>query len=125
MLPDGIIASAGLLGAGMADAVASGCVAVGSAAVGAGGLPGAATGCVVMSGRAGSAAGAFVERVREGRRGTEPGVCVVGVVCAQRSRPVKNRIRKSVVVFILLLRLGISNCSRARAWGFSGSWRRG
>src|SRR5882724_6801176 len=122
MLPAGIISSAGLLGAGTADAVASGCAAVGSVAVvaGAGGLPGAATGCVVMSGRAGMAAGAFVGRVREGRRRTEPGVCGVGVVCAQRPRPVKNRIRKSVVVFILLLRLRISNCSRARPWGFSG-----
>src|ERR1700722_1890256 len=34
----------------------------------------------------------------------------VGSVCAQRSRPVKNKIRMSVVFFILPLRLRFSNC---------------
>src|SRR5882757_3362146 len=113
MLPAGIISSVGLLLADPASALVSGVAAPGA---------GAGTAGVVSAGRAGmvgTAAGATalvpLLRRRDGRRRT----LLVGTVCAHRSRPVNNKIRASVIVFILPLRLRISNFCPGR---FSGSW---
>src|SRR5258706_3593912 len=116
MLPAGIISSGGLLLAGAAVELPSGVAAPGMAAAGTAGVVGAGRAGIV-----GRAAGATalvpLLRRRDGRCRT----VLVGTVCAHRSRPVNNKIRASVVVFILPLRLRISNFCPGR---FFGSWPR-
>src|ERR1700685_508195 len=107
MLPAGIISSCDGVLAEVAAAFGSSDVAAGTVgATGAGrfGIAGMVIGLLVAAGLK--------------RRGIWR---TVGIGCAQRSRPVKNRIRASVVVFMVPLRLRVSNCRRSH---FSGSWRR-
>src|SRR5271166_2424739 len=65
-------------------------------------------------------------RTRTGGRFFPAGVLAAGGVCAPTSRAVKNRIRASVVVFILPLRLRGSICRRpdfSDNWPRAGFWR--
>src|SRR5664279_4070261 len=130
MLPAGIISS------GVVElAVAALVPAPGGVKVGAAGEPGTAGSAAAASTGAGRlvavvAAGLLVasaNRNRTGARRVGAGV-FPGGVWAQTSRAVKNKIRASVVVFILPLRLQVSNCRRtdfSGSWRPAGCWRRG
>src|ERR1700722_633803 len=97
MSPAGIISSGGAAATGLAGAPATTVCVAATGATGAG---------VGKAGVAGDAAGPAVALlVAAGRRR----FCVWLMVCARRPRPVKNKIRMSGVVFILPLRLWISN----------------
>src|SRR6266705_2520764 len=115
MLPAGIISSgvslsavAGFAAAGLAVGVA---VAAGIAGTGLG-VAGAAPGA---AGNAGTAAVPLAGLLVLAETGNwrRVGVWRVGVFWAQSSKPVKNKIRTKAVVFILPLRLRVSNWLRA------------
>src|ERR1700722_14699919 len=98
MLPAGIISSGGMFVAALAESSSVG-AATETAGVGGAGKVGNNDGC---------AAGAFVLRMRRGVWRT------AGSSCAHRSRPVKNKIRKSVVVFIWQFWWRTGNCFNQR-----------
>src|ERR1700722_331061 len=103
MLPAGIVSSEGALLAGVAGAFVYG----GAAGAGKLGIAGGLTASVAL----------LLRRCGR-RRGA-------GEFCPHRLRPVRNRMRASVVVFILLSRLRISNLTGDffDSWRRAGCWR--
>src|SRR5712671_7814886 len=102
MLPAGIISSGGAVSAGTAfDSAALTSGVFTGAGAGAGAVAGNAgtAGNAGITGTAGPAAGPLV-LAGAGKRRVRLGAWRTGVFCAQSSKPVKNKIRTSVVVFI-------------------------